>query len=532
MIQKIAAIDMGTNSFHMVVTEVGEEGLLNVVNREKVMVRLGEGGRDMKKLSDEAMKRGIMALIAFAKIAHAEGATVRAVATSATREANNKSEFLAKVKAASGIDVEVISGVEEARIIYIGVVNGLPIYDKKVLLVDIGGGSTETVVGQSGKTMHVHSDKLGAIRLTQRFFPQRLEASQSDKKKGKIKVSEDQIKECEKHIKTIVARTALGINKYGFDMLVGTSGTITNLVDITKLRVEGSVPDQKNGASVSAEDFFETVDIIKKAAVNGDVNELPGLDSNRIDIILAGALIMCEYVKQSAARSITLSQYALREGIVFDTYNKVNGKDGWKHLKSLRKRSIVSLAEKYNFDKKHTLFMLALVKRMFDGLLKQHGFGDKEWELLEAAVYLHDVGTMIAADSHHKHSFYIISNSNIPGFSYNETLLIALISRYHRKSHPKKKHTGFGDLPEKDKNIVWKLGCILRIAEGLDRRQKQCIRDITVNAGKKKIGIMVHPLDNCSDPEIELWGAQMRKEMMEQAYDMPVSIELDRVETI
>lgn len=515
---------MGTNSFHMVVASVGEDAILDVVNREKVMVRLGEGGGDMKNITPEAMKRGIMALAAFAKIAHAENAKIRAVATSATREAANKTEFIAKVKAASGIDVEVISGLEEARIIYIGVVNGLPIYSRKVLLIDIGGGSTETVVGQNGLTMHIHSDKLGAIRLTQRFFPDNLQSS----KKGKTKATKQQIDDCEKHIKTIVGRTAAGINKYGFDMLVGTSGTITNLVEMTKLRTDGQLPDQRNGMEVSAEDFLGTVEKIKRFALEGNTKNLPGLDSGRADIILAGALIMKGYVELTNAKSITLSQFALREGIVFDTYNKINGQEGWKHLTTLRRRSIEALAEKYGYDKNHTIFMRAMSKKMFDGLAGEHGYGEREWELLEAAIYLHDVGTMISADSHHKHSYYIISNSNIPGFSYNETMLIALISRYHRKSHPKSKHPGYGDISKEDQKIVWAMACILRIAEGLDRRQSQCIESITVNVDEM-INILVHPKDDCHDPEIELWGGEMRKEMMEQAYGKKVHLELDRV---
>jgi len=509
----------------MVIADVDEEGILNVVNREKIIVRLGEGGRDMKFLSADAMERGIKALVAFAKIAHAENSRVRAVATSATREANNKAEFLAKVKAASGIDVEVISGVEEARIIYIGVVNGLPIYNKKVLLVDIGGGSTETVVGQNGKTMHVHSDKLGAIRLTQRFFAD----IYKNKKKSKNRVSRESIEECEKHIRTIVARTAVGIHKYGFDMLVGTSGTITNLVEMTMLRVRGDIPEQKNGMVVSTKDFLDTVNIISRHAVEGNLKSMPGLDSNRIDIILAGALIMKGYVELSEADSITLSQFALREGIVFDTFNKINGKNNWEHLTTLRKRSIISLAEKYEYDSTHTVLMLAMVRKMYEGLQKLHGYGNREWELLEAAVYLHDVGTMISADSHHKHSYYIISNSNIAGFSYNETVLIALIARYHRKSHPKNKHIGYGDLEKKQQELIWKLASMLRIAEGLDRRQSQCIEDITVNIKNGNIHILVHPKTDCQDPEIELWGGEMRKAMMTEAYMVDVELKLDRI---
>jgi exopolyphosphatase/guanosine-5'-triphosphate,3'-diphosphate pyrophosphatase len=297
---------------------------------------------------------------------------------------------------------------------------------------------------------------------------------------------------------------------------------------MTKLRTDGSIPEQRNGMEVSAEDFLGTVEKIKRFAMEGNTRNVPGLDSGRSDIILAGALIMKGYVEATGAKSITLSQYALREGIVFDTFNKMNGTEGWKHLTTLRKRSIEALAEKYGYDREHTLFMRSMAKKMFDGLKGEHGYGEKEWELLEAAVYLHDVGTMISADSHHKHSYYIISNSNIPGFSYNETMLIALLSRYHRKSHPKSKHPGYGELVKEDQKLVWALACILRIAEGLDRRQSQCIESITVNVGEE-IRILVHPKADCHDPEIELWGGEMRKEMMEQAYGKKVELELDRL---
>ncbi|GAB5466858.1 MAG: Ppx/GppA phosphatase family protein [Candidatus Kapaibacteriales bacterium] len=525
--QRIAAIDIGTNSFHMVIAEIDSSGIINVLNREKSMVRLGKGGRDMKNLSEDAMARGVEALVGFSKIAEAEGAKVRAVATSAVREADNKAEFLDRVKEACGIDIEVISGIEEARIIYVGVINGLPVFDNQILLVDIGGGSTETVVGTKGNVLHCHSDKLGTIRLTERHL---------GGVGAKSKITKEQILNAEKHVMTLAARTFSSINKYGYEKLIGTSGTITNLVEMTYLRLHGSLPEGVNGLEVSSEEFIKTIEEIKTRARNGNINEISGLDSGRADIILAGAIIMQQYVEKTKAKSITISSYALREGTLYDTYQraKKNAKskeDNLTTLGTLRLRSVKSLAAKYGYDKAHTEFMLKLAEKFYDELKPIHKYNVKERELMTAAVYLHDVGTMISADSHHKHSHYIISNSNMPGYTYGETNLIGLIARYHRKSHPKKKHQHYAELSEASKEKIWYLASIIRICEGLERRQSQMIEDIKIKLteskkGKNTIDITLIPKERCSDPEIEQWGGDMRKGMMEEAYNARVNINI------
>ncbi len=208
----LGALDIGTNSFHLVIARpVGDDGF-EVLDREKETVRLGHGGRDMKVLEPEAVERAIECLSRFARIADRYGAEVRAVATSATREAENADDFIKRVYAETGISIEVISGIEEARLIHLGVLQAVPVFDKRVLVVDIGGGSTEMLIGQGTDTLAARSFKLGAVRLTDRYFPE-----------GRVRSKA--IKECRSDIASVISHFGVDVERLGFDIAIGSSGT-------------------------------------------------------------------------------------------------------------------------------------------------------------------------------------------------------------------------------------------------------------------------------------------------------------------
>ncbi|MCI0472237.1 MAG: exopolyphosphatase, partial [Ignavibacteria bacterium] len=187
----LGAIDIGTNSFHLVIAKINSTGIVKILSKEKETVRLGKSSTDMKYITPEAMERAVSTLKRFRLICDSFNAGIRAVATSATREALNREEFIQKVHANTGINVEVVSGFEEARLIYLGVLQSLNIYDKKILLIDIGGGSTEFLNGEKGQVSYANSIKIGAVRLTEKFFPS-----------GKFK--KDTINEARLYVRSIV----------------------------------------------------------------------------------------------------------------------------------------------------------------------------------------------------------------------------------------------------------------------------------------------------------------------------------------
>lgn len=506
----IAAIDIGTNSFHMVIAYVNNRGMLEIRRREKIMVRLGSSGGDMKYIQPDAMDRAVGTLKEFKKIADSEKAYVRAVATSAVREAINQKEFLEKVSAEVGINIEVISGPEEGRLIYIGAMHALPIFPKKAFIIDIGGGSTETISGTKGEIIHVNSTKLGAIRLTKRFFDDGI-------------TTPERIEECRDYIKGNWAPTLKRALKAGFESVVGTSGTIQNLAAMTLSAKNEPTPDIINGLVVKREDILKVIENILNAGDTEARKALPGMDTKRADIIVGGALILDQAIKDLNIQKIIISSYALREGIVFDTVKKDKAIREFRHLSHLRYETIHNLCQQYRIDMNHAEHVRMTALRLFDDLQPLHNLGHSERELLESAALLHDAGYHIAHDQHHKHSYYLIRHSIMPGFTNNESELIANIARYHRKSHPKKKHDNFSKLSESDQSIVCILSGILRIAEGIDRRQLQIVKDVKAAFADDFINVNIYQNGGDIVPDIELWGAIRRKPLLEEALNRGIN---------
>lgn len=500
--QRIAAIDIGTNSFHMVVASVSEHGIMQIHARAKDMVRLGSSATDMKRLSDEAMERGLHALSRFAVEARIHNASIRAIATSAVREALNKDEFVRRVYDVTGIHIDVIPGIEEGRLIYVGVAHGLPVRNERVFVVDIGGGSTETIIGQNGKPVSIDSAKIGHLRLTKRFFTTTI-------------VTDEQIRACRQLIRGEWATVFQSHLQFGFTRAIGCSGTITAIASMVAA-TNHKVPDSYHGFTMSREEVLSVVNRIVGARSLEDRLAIPGMDPKRADVIVAGSLILEQAILGLDIQEITVSGYALREGIVFDAVNQQREMDLRHHLTPLRYQSVKHVCDLYQVRIDHAEHVKSLCISLFDNLMPLHGMGDRERELLEAAALLHDVGYHISADQHHKHSEYIIKNSAMPGFTSTETDLIACIARYHRKSHPKRKHASYAGLSEDEQIIVQQLSSILRIAEGLDRRQQGLVSSLIVSIEHDEISIGLETSNMV--PDIELWGAERRKELMEETF--------------
>lgn len=507
----IAAIDIGTNSIHLVIASINQREVLTIIDQEKEMVRLGQSGNDMKYLQEDAMERGIQALKRFGKLAENHNAKIRAVATSAVREALNREIFINRVREQTNINIEVVSGVEEARLIYHGVIHALPINEKNALVIDIGGGSTETVIGNDGKIKFAHSDKIGAIRLTKQFLDSQI-------------YTKSKIEEIRKFVIGEWTPTLNNIKNVGFDLAIGTSGTILTLAAMSLIENGGAPPDFLNGYSVQTKNILEVISNILKCRTPGDISKIPGMDTQRSDIILAGAIIFETFINTLKIKEILVSPYALREGIVFDTYEKMLEVEEYHHLTNLRFATIYDIAQRYDIDKHHSEHVKKIALKLFDELRPYHNYSDYEREILECASLLHDIGYWISHSQHHKHSYYIITHSDLPGFTNDEAEFIGNVARYHRKSLPKKKHSNFVSLPKDTQLKVGLLAGILRIAEGIDRRQKQYVQDIAINNNKNKIQIKLLPTDPKIDIDIEIWGANRRKQLLEESLNKSIEI--------
>lgn len=509
----IAAIDLGTNSFHMVIAEPSSSGKFKILGREKEMVRLGSGaGGDMKVLEADAIRRGVECLRIFRQLADAFNAEVRAVATSAVREAQNQDAFLEAVENETGIRVDVISGVEEARLIYLGILQGLPFFNQRVLIIDIGGGSTEYLVGEKGEALFARSLKLGAIRLTRRFF-------------RKKSVESKDAEQCRKFLKGRLAPIRKEIKKTGFDVAIGSSGTVQNLAAMINLRKGKPNPMSFNNFVFSKKDLEAVVGEILAAGNAKQRAKLAGLDPKRADIIVAGALTLSESFNALNIREITVSDYALREGVLLDTMQKFQGETSIDHLTDLRYQSVIHLAEHLNYERDHSHQTTRMSLQIFDQTKMLHNLSNTERELLEAAALLHEVGFFVSHTAHHRHSYYLIRNSELPGFTDNEQELIANIARYHRKSHPSPKHENFVHLKSRQQDIVRKLAAILRVADGLDRTHNGLIESVTCSLKKSGLKVTL-ATDGQANLEIEMWGAEVKKQLFEEVFNVNISFDV------
>lgn len=510
MWETLAAIDVGTNSIHLVVARVVDGERFEVIAEEKDMVRLGQGGGDMKVLAPDAIDRAIASLTRFKQIADIDGAFVRAVATSATREAENHDELLRRAHDEADVDIEVISGLEEARLIHLGVLQAVPVFDQRILVCDIGGGSTEVVVGQRGEVLASRSFKLGAVRLTNRFFPgERLHPAA--------------LSSARSHIRSALSPFVKEVESHGFDVAIGSSGTIQSVASMAIAARGGQPPRTLNRATFTRDELAGVVERLAGARTVTARAKVPGLEPKRADIVLAGALILEGIVQSMGVEKVTVSGYALREGVLLDTIQRARG-GTLHHLRDVSRRSVRHLSELMDEEQEHSQQVAYLALQLFDATALLHGLDEGCREYLEAAALLANVGLFISHSQHHRHSYYVIRNSErLIGFTDTEIEIIALVARYHRKSAPKPSHPEFAALRPDDQRVVRVLAGLLRIAIGLDRSHEGRVQSVRVRRRGSGLAVEAFPAPD-ADVSLELYAADERKQLLEDALSLPITV--------
>ncbi|MCB1142516.1 MAG: Ppx/GppA family phosphatase [Leptospiraceae bacterium] len=512
--KNLAAIDLGTNSFHLIIVKVKEDGSYESLGKEKESVRLGSGAGTQEIITPDAIERGINCLKRFKALAEVHNAEIRAVATSALREAKNRDSFLELARNELGIHIEIISGFEEARLIYFGILQGLPVYDKKILMIDIGGGSTEFLVGLKGEIEFAQSLKIGAVRLTDKFF-------MGDP------ISLSDIKQCKIYVQGTIGPMKREILKLQPEIIIGSSGTVQSIASMVIADVKENPNRSLNNYTILKDNFKKIRNSIDSAETLKKRTKLPGLDSKRADIIVAGSIILEEIFDMFSIQKLQVSDYALREGIIYDTIVKWREhQDNQIHpLANIRLKAIKSLFNTFPYEKEHVEKVTEIALKIYDSLAKHYNFTGDEREYLEAAAILHEIGFGISHSSHHKHSYYIIRNSELMvGFHFEEIEIIALVARYHRKSPPKSKHTEFISLTHENQKLVKKLASILRIADGLDRSHQSMVEDLELEITKDEVKILLKIKENM-DPHVDIWSADQKKELFEEYFDKKVSFQ-------
>lgn len=513
----LTAIDVGTNSIHMVVVRIQPSlPTFTIIAREKNTVRLGERCQQTGYLTEAAMERAIAALQRCQEISRSlNSEQILAVATSAVREAPNGKEFLQRVEAELGLWINLISGAEEARRIYLGVLSGIEFNSQPHVVIDIGGGSTELILGDGHEPRSLSSTKIGAVRLTNEYVT-------TDP------ISGTEFQALQAYIRGMVERPIEELQAHlqpgEVPRLVGTSGTIEALAELHAREHLGVVPSPLQGYSFSLADLSELVHRFRRLNY-ADRTQIPGMNDRRAEIILAGALILQETMTFLGIASITICERSLREGIIVDwmlTHGLIE--DRLRYQSSVRQRSVLKIARKYRVDLQHSDRVAEFALSLFDqtqGTL--HPWGDEERQLLWAAAMLHNCGHFISHDAHHKHSYYLIRYGELLGYTETEVETIANLARYHRKSNPRKKHDSYRNLTSKPhRRMVDQLSPLLRLAVALDRRQIGAVKHLTceLRLDLKEFRLHLQPAQPGDDCALELWSLDTKKTSFEEQFGL------------
>ena len=501
---RIAAIDVGSNSIHMVIAHADADGGLTTLWRLKEMVGLGRISFPSKRLTYHAMDRAVETLRRFADEAKRRGCErIVAVATSAVREAENGGDFVQRTRRELGLHVRVISARDEARLIYLGVRHEMELKGAPHLILDVGGGSVEFIVGDAEKALMLESRKLGAARMTAKYV-------KSDP------IDADELKALLSHYDQELAPVVEAVKQYRIAGAVGTSGTIETLAAMCGDE-EGSNGDTK--VFISASPLAKLMGQLLETR-SKDRARMKGLDDDRKDQILAGALLLNRLFELLEIKRMQVCGSALREGLLMDFLARHRPElQIRREVPDPRRRSVIDLARRCNWQQGHSEQVAKLCVRLFDQTRSIHGLGRQQRELIEYGALLHDIGWLVGRKKHHKHSRYLILNGQLEPFSSREIKVMGNIARYHRKGFPRTSHRCYRKLKEKDRKIVRVGAALLRIADGLDRSSSAVISDVRCRVGDRKVDIVVKAK---GDAELEIWSARSRSRLFAKVFERTV----------
>jgi exopolyphosphatase/guanosine-5'-triphosphate,3'-diphosphate pyrophosphatase len=514
--KNVGFIDIGTNSIRLALVQIAPNGAYTILSEQKETVRLGEDEFKTFRLSKDAIKRAVLVCQQFADMARSNNATeIIAVATSATREAKNRSAFISALKSKAKLQVKTISGIEEARLIFLGIADGFDFKGKQALLIDIGGGSTEVIVCSQNEYYHLESMKLGALRVTSKYIP-----------KDTIgPISPESMDQIHQHILNTAIRPLQRITLHNFDLVVGSSGTIETLATTASQLVHGTT--YRLGDPVQTDDLRQTLKWLAAMPLKERAS-LSGMNTRRADIIIGGGEIICTLLEHLALPAIHVTARTLRDGLLVD-YLMRSEHASLYQTSSVRDRSVSQLAKKFGVDEPHARQVKTLALQLFDSAaaLGLHHLKHEYRELLAYASILHDIGIFLSYSDHHKHSYYLVKNADLAGFNNTEIEVMAAAAFFHRKKKPKHSHPYLANLPKPDRQAVRVMATLLRIAEALDRSHQNAVISARFSAKDQKIVYL--DIKSEKDNRLELWRLSSHNPLFARVFKKEFSIrQLDR----
>lgn len=513
---RLAVLDVGSNTVHLVVVDGRPDGTFTQVGRERETLRLADAAFPGMVLPEEAVERLSQTVLRMRKAADELRAdALVGFATSAIREARNGAEALGRVRAATGVPIAVLAGAEEARLTYLATRRWTAFSGRRLLVIDIGGGSLEVAGGEGERPELVESLPLGATRLTRRFV-------RSDLPRPEELVA------LRTHALNLLGPLAEQVRERDWDVACGTSKTFRTLGTVARALPEAPTPAHEFGfAGIDG----QTAPILSREALNvvagylagttvKERRSLAGMDELRAGNLVAGSQVAALIMQAFGLHELVLAPWALREGVIVD-YLARHGDGPGVPVEDPRRRSVLDFARRHSVDEPHARQVTALALSLFDQTEALHQLGPAERELLEMAGLLHDVGYAVAQSAHHKHSLYLIRNADLDGFSPDEQAIVANVARYHRKALPSERHPDYQALREGERLVVRRLAALLRLADGLDADHFQVVQDVKVSLtdGVARLELRARDL-----PDLDVWAAERNSDLFEQEFGKRVEL--------
>jgi len=504
---RYAAIDIGSNSIRMEVAEVVSGQPARELASEREVTRLGESVFRTGAVSEEATRAACAVLARMATLYRKlDVVGVRAVATSAIRDTRNPHEFLSRASEAAGTPVEIISGREEARLIYLGVESIWPQAGKRTLAIDIGGGSAEIIGAEDGVLQQAFSKPLGAVRLREIFL-------KDDPPKPL------QLHQMHEYIQAKLDGPVRRLGHAAWDRAIATSATAAAVAHAVA-RVPGSRRDEIDRLRVPTPQVAKLYRRLLELNLAGR-RRITGIGPRRAEIIVPGIAVLLDFLREFQLPAVYYCRAGVRDGIIADLAARNVGAE-LSRLSRDQRREVEELGRRYGVSLEHARKVANIAHQLFTALQPLHTLPPAAGKLLEAAAYLIDVGHYVSDSGHHKHSFYVVANSDIAGFTARERMLVACLCRYHRKSLPSPLHSLYQALSADDRRTIMFLIPLLRLADNLHRSRQQRIREIACRLGDGKVVLEVK---STHDIDLEQWAAERAGEAFREIYNRPITVE-------
>lgn len=489
---RFAAVDIGSNSMRLLVADLSIDGRLNRLAQDRQVTRLGESVFSKGMFSEEAIRVTEEVLVRFRSTVAGLGVdAMRVVATSATRDAGNQEEFLERAHRALGTPIEIISGVEEARLIGLGVNLIWPQGEQPVLVVDVGGGSAEFILLHGGVMVEGYSRPLGAVRLKEVFL---------DKDPPK----REQVNRLQEFIDEKLELVVRRLGGQPFGRAIATSATAAAIV----CAVNGIARSERNEAEGKSANIEQVRELYRELVASPIERRrrLAGIGPRRAEIIVAGVAVFLRAMERFNLSALHYSSAGVREGIVADLASRgVTGEAAG--LQDDQRRVVETVAKRFGVSVAHARVTAGFALHLFERLRSLHRLDLSYARLLEAACYLIDVGHYVSDTSHHRHSHYLVAHSDLPGFTATEKQLIALLCRFHRKSMPTSRHTEVTALPSAQRRALELLIPFVRVADALDRSRDQHVHLARCEIRGDEVALTLYVAEG-KDFALEEWAVE------------------------